>query len=151
MSTIVNSALGLNIGDQVRIGGTGAVHTIERIWLYDPGEYEPYNVMAPGEKTGIAAEEPVLVLQCQQRYMKERPVESYLPGIVRRGGGWWLIIYSWPAFNAPDGLLLRERAKLRMETAPPILVARDEVHLVERRVAPLQLDMFATTAAGHSP
>ena len=151
MTTIVNSALGLAVGDRVRVGDGAPIHTIERIWLYDPGEYEPYNTVAPGELTGVAANEPVLSLQCQQQYLTGRTAEAYLHGVVRRGDAWRIIGYSWPAFIAPDGLLLRERAKLRMETAPPVIVERYDVRLVERRVAPLQLDLFATTDDPHHP
>lgn len=142
MTTIVNSALGLSIGDQVQVGPTAPIHTIERIWLYEPGEYEPYNIVSPGEQTGVAVEEPALSLQCRQRYQDGRTSESYLHGIVRRGDEWWIIAYSWPAFTASEGLLLRGRTELRMETAPPIIVKQQALHLVERSPAPLQLDLF---------
>lgn len=143
----INHALGLTVGDQVRASWGDGIHTIEQIWLYRPGEYEPYNQMSPGAPTGVDVDEPVVCLTCQLRYPpgKGHGGESYLNGIVERGGRWWTIAYDWPSFAPPAGLSLNERIALRMETAPPVLVLRDEVFMVVKRRSPvpLQLDMFA--------
>lgn len=144
MTTIVNEAIGLAVGDQVRTSYTDSVHTIERIWLYEPGEYEPTNNVSPGERTGIALDEPVVCVQCRERYEAGAGYggESFLNGIVRRGDSWWAIAYQWPPFQAPAGLHLRELIRLRMETAPPAIVERDEIFMVARTAVPLQLDLF---------
>lgn len=149
MTTIVNSAIGLSIGDQVRVGTRE--HTIKRIWLYEPGEYEPYNAVSPGLQIGVAANEPVVSLECEQRLNSGRSAESYLHGIVRRGDSWRILYYDWPAFKAPDGMMIMERIQLHIEKAPPTIVDGEWLYMVSRSAAPLQLDLFATTQGGHRP
>ena len=143
MTAIVNSAIGLSIGDHVRVGTRE--HTIKRIWLYDPGEYEPYNTVSPGLQIGVAASEPAVSLECEQRLNSGRSAESYLHGIVRRGDSWRMLYYDWPAFKAPDGMKIMERIQLHIEKAPPTIAEGEWLHMVSRSVAPLQLCLLYTS------
>lgn len=129
----VASAIGLSVGDVVRTSYSEGEHVVQRIWLYQPGEYMPYDAV-----TGIAnvaVDEIVVSLDC---------APAYLNGIVRRGERWLFARYDWPPFAAPGGTSTFDAINLRLKTAPPVIVfGRDEVFLVKASQAPRQLDLFA--------
>lgn len=144
MKASVTSALGLSVGDVVRTSYSQGDHAIQRIWLYGPGEYTPYDAV-----TGIAqvtVDEPVVCLECSHSYGGDRhPIPSHLNGIVRHTSRWLFARYDWPPFVAPAGMLLFDAIDLRLRTAPPVIACGgDEVFLVQANNAPRQLDLFAS-------